>query len=155
MKRIVTLLATILITAGAFSQGNRDMLVLPKDNGSTISFCESINIGQEADAYFDSVCTRIQRLEHMKGAVMSDYKMVIYMHFNQMGHGVFGTLTMTHTGEYVNYCFQDYRIDSYPMEEWLTFASPNAVESVKSAVFSKTVITIAAMKHSQTLAYGK
>ncbi len=142
MRSIVLSFAACL-TLCVFAQ---QPISLPKDNGKTTSFCESMELAKGASSFYDSAITRVSESKLVKTMVINGNETVAYINYNQMGQGIFGKFTFSRSGKYVNYCIQDFRVNGKPLEEWLENANATIAEQVKSSIFSTSVLLIASMK---------
>ena len=76
--------------------------------------------------------------------------MVAYISMNQWGHGITATVTLERSGKCVNYCFDNYKVDSYPLDEWLPTTSYPIAEQIKSTIFTNTVMVLAEVRNPKT-----
>lgn len=143
MRRALTLLSILF----ALSLSAQETLTLPKDNGKNTSFKESIEVGKKALEYFDSLCCRLRDIELVRACYTQHNQMVGFIGMNQMGHGITATVTVERCGRYVNYCFDNYKVDGTLLEEWLPTTSYPVAEQVKSAIFTNTVLVLAEVRN--------
>lgn len=143
MKRAITLFSILF----ALSLSAQEVITLPKDNGKTTSFRESIEVGKQATLYFDSLCCRLRDIELVHSCYMGKDQMVAYLNINQWGHGITATVTLDRCGKYVNYCFDNYRVDTYPLDEWLPTTKYEIAEQIKSTIFTNTVLILAEVRN--------
>ena len=60
MRNVITLMSMVAV----LSLSAQETITLPKDNGKTTSFKESIEVGKKtSSAYFDSLCMRLKSIE--------------------------------------------------------------------------------------------
>jgi hypothetical protein len=146
-----TLALCLCLSLGAASQTREyPSVALPKDNGKTVSFCEDINVGQDASDYFTAACNRLRSAEDARNIWEGDDVMTVSFFYNESGHGVMSTLKVFLCGPYVNYVFDEFYVDRQPIDQWLTTAAPFVVSQVQSTVYLRTVMVIATMKGTRT-----
>lgn len=148
--RNTTLLLSSLIAATCLSQIQPHPIALPKDNGKTVSFCESMEMGKDASAFYDTACVRLGELTFIKSISVNDNEVTAYMQMSEMQQGIFGSITISRNGRYVNYCVQDFMVNGQPLDNWLSTANTTVGEQVKSRIFSNTVILVAHFKGNGT-----
>lgn len=147
MRNVITLMSMVAV----LSLSAQETITLPKDNGKTTSFKESIEVGKKtSSAYFDSLCTRLKSIELVRACYFKQNQMVAYISMNQWGHGITATITLDRCGKFVNYCFDNYRVDTYPLDEWLPTAPYAVAEQMKSAIFTNTVMILAEVRNPGT-----
>lgn len=134
-------------TASVKSVVQSGSITLPKDNGKTTSFKESIEVGKRAEEYFDSLCCRLRSIELVQWCHTNKDQMVARLNMNQWGNGITATVTLTRCGRYVNYCFDDYRVNTYPLDEWLPTTKYEVAEQIKSTIFTNTVLILAEVRN--------
>lgn len=145
--RYITLVACAFLTTLCFAQQS---MMLPKDNGRTTSFCESLELGKEAKAFYDTACVRLSTYKPIRTMTVNDNEMIGHLHFTEAQQGIYGRVTIVRSGRYVNYCIQDFRVNNMPFEEWLGTANSTIAEQVKGRIFSVSVLLVASVKNTTT-----
>lgn len=146
MKHIIVafMLAPILSLA-------QQPISLPKDNGKTTSFCETMDMGSEAKEIYDTTCTRMQKYAIIRQVIIARNEATAFMSFSEMQQGVYGKVTIVRRGKYISYCVQDFMVNNIPLDEWLNTSHPIMAEQVKGRIFSSTVLLIASIKNNAVL----
>lgn len=145
--KYTTLVVCVLLTMSCLAQQS---INLPKDNGSTVSFCESLDLGREAKAFYDTACVRLSSYIHVRSTIVNGNEAIGYLHFTEMQQGIYGKVTFVRSGKYVNYCIQDFKVNNMPLEEWLGTANSTIAEQVKGRIFSSVVMLVAQCKNNTT-----
>jgi len=145
MRHLAT--ACLLFTLSCFSQQN---ITLPKDDGLTTSFCETMDFTKASSAkeFYDNGCTKISESHAVKMVIINGDEATAHMRFNEIQHGVYGKVTFRRSGRYVSYCIQDFKVNNMPYDEWVKTANSFAAEQIKGKIFSTVVLLIADLKNN-------
>lgn len=139
----------LMLLASSLVAAQNAPIVLPMDNGKTTSFREAIDVGRQTSAaYFDTLCARLCGMNAVKTCFAERDRMVAHVSMNQWGHGITCTVTLDRRGKYVNYCFDNYRVDSYLLDEWLPTVKYEVAEQIKGFIFARTVLILAEVKNT-------
>lgn len=110
-----------------------------------------MDMGSKAKVTYDSACSRMKEYVVIREVIINGNEATAFMHFNEMQQGVYGKVVVSRHGKHVNYCIEDFRVNSIPLDDWLTTANATIAEQVKGRIFSTTVLLIASIKNNSVL----
>ena len=150
MKYLITLLLSCALLP-SFGQVEARVttnapMPLPKDNGSTTSFCESVKSESAND--LDVVCKKWQANREVRVLRQTNKDVEAYFVVNEMGNGLVGRIFLNRSEGAISYCVQDFHVNNVPFDEWLATANPVVAEQVKSRIFSETVFLLYTMREA-------
>ena len=149
MKRIIF----SLVFAGAIfaAHAQEYSFDLPRDNGSTISFSETMEKGGKSTSFFNAACQRVQAMGSVVAFDRDGHQALAELRIADPTYNIVCVLNLVQEKGRVHYSFNHYNVDGVSLDNWLALASKKDADRVKSSVFSQTVVTIAEMKGQHAL----